>query len=40
MYFECLKKDPCSVEAFNRLLDSNLLSNNEKEQLINVLNFT
>ena len=39
MYYECLKKDPTCVEAFNRLIDCNLLSNLEKEQLLTMLNF-
>jgi|JI6StandDraft_1071083.scaffolds.fasta_scaffold11101_9 tetratricopeptide (TPR) repeat protein len=39
MYYECLKRDPTCVEAFNRLIDCNLLSNLEKEQLLTMLNF-
>jgi len=29
-YFECLKKDPTCIEAFNRLIDCFLLSNTER----------
>jgi antitoxin component HigA of HigAB toxin-antitoxin module len=32
-YFECLKKDPTCIEAFNRLIDCYLLTNPESTNL-------
>ena len=38
-YFDCLKKDPTFVEAFNKLIDCHLITNSEKKQLLAEMNF-
>ena len=38
-YKECLQKDPTCVEAFNRLIDCQLISGADKEKLLNTLDF-
>lgn len=39
-YKECLMKDPTSFEAFNRLVDCQLISGADKEKLLNSLDFS
>ena len=36
-YIECLKKDPTSIDAFNRLLDCYLLTNTESISFQSIL---
>lgn len=38
-YKECLQKDPTSFEAFNRLIDCQLISGADKDKLLNSLDF-
>lgn len=38
-YQECIQKDPTNVEAFNRLVDCQLITGTQKEQLLASLSF-
>ncbi len=38
-YQECIQKDPTNVEAFNRLVDCQLVTGAQKEQLLASLAF-
>ena len=38
-YKECVQKDPSNVEAFNRLVDCQLITGNEKVRLLDSLTF-
>jgi tetratricopeptide (TPR) repeat protein len=38
-YQECIQKDPTNVEAFNRLVDCQLITGAQKEQLLASLSF-
>lgn len=38
-YQECIQKDPTNVEAFNRLVDCQLITGTQKEQLLSSLTF-
>ena len=39
-YQDCIQKDPTNVEAFNRLVDCQLITGSQKEQLLGSLSFS